>query len=170
MTARSGMPRGRDVLALALRRLEPLVVLAVAAGVLAMHALTVGHHSVPAAASALTQSPALAASSGIGAVRDIRHHAGGIDEGTTGLGLIGQAAAENCAGCGQGEPGSSHTGSHLLDMCVAVLLAIALLSLLTRRTRRGSDLLGSVSWRQVGPSVSRRPRPPSLSQLCVLRT
>lgn len=168
MTARTGAARARGALSRATGRLRPLVVLAVVAGVLTMHALTVGHHPAPAASSALTTS-ASAVSLGV-AMRDLGLHAGGVAAGTTEMRAVGRHAADGCTGCGQGGPGSSHTGTHLLDVCLGVLLAFALLSLLTRRTRAGSIVNGPATWWQARLSVSRRPRPPSLSQLCVLRT
>ncbi|MEO7980077.1 MAG: hypothetical protein ABI807_04215 [Sporichthyaceae bacterium] len=70
-------------------------------------------------------------------------------------------------------PGWPHTGAHLLDVCLGILLAGALAGLLLLDGRRRPGAARAVH--QVACTLSRvaaarRPRPPSLAQLCVLRT
>jgi hypothetical protein len=83
-----------------------------------------------------------------------------------------------CTECGRGaahdaggSSGDSHSGSHLLDLCVAVLLAGALtLLLLVARRRRSVVALCVVVTLALISLQARAARPPSPFQLCVLRT
>ena len=166
MTSAGGTPHLRAALSRVPDRLRPLVVLALVAGVLAMHALTVGHQPSPAL------SAASSAAASVGVMHDTGHRSSGVAAGMTTRGPADSDSADHCAGCGHDGRGSSHAGSHLLGLCVAVLLAGALtLLLFALRGRRRGLLLRA--FRPVVISrgaASRRPRPPSLSQLCVLRT
>jgi len=147
-------------------RLRPLVVLALVAGVLAMHALMVGHHS------GVSSSAARASSVSATAMHGTAHQTIRTATGLAGMELAGSVDAEKCVACGHDSPGSSHPGWHLLDLCVAVLLAgaVTMLLLLARGARGPSSFRRAVERAVSSPASSRRRRPPSLSQLCVLRT
>jgi uncharacterized protein DUF6153 len=166
---------GRAAMA-SLRRLRPVAVLAVLAGVLAMHALTVGHH--PGSHVGGSADPAVAAvavhdhAAAPGSARDVRaidpRPAGGHAVPTTRL----PVDPDGCGNCGHGAPDPSHSGSHLLDLCIAVLLAatVTLLLLLVARSPAVAHALTHIRRAVTPVAVRRRPPGPSLSQLCVLRT
>ena len=162
------------------------------AGLVAMHALTVGHEPVTTPVPAVTQdvmgvghaelvgmahayrgthpheaSAAVAAGTGSMPGASSPHVGMRLDEPTVSTPSIAQP--DGCAGCGH-DPGS-HAGSHLFDICLAVLLAGAVTFQLVAALRRARPDVGSLVASGVravasGPTE----RPPSLPQLCVLRT
>ena len=105
--------RSRAVLYPELRLLRALAVLVVLAGVLAMHTLTIGHQALPTVSAVATASAS---------ERHAPTHQT-VPMSPPWTGLPEAVGLDDCSGCGHELPGPSHAGSHLLDLCVAVLLA-----------------------------------------------
>ncbi len=176
----------------ALRRVFAVALLL--AGLVAMHALTVGHDPVPISVAAGTKGetsggltelagPAhvhrgahphaavLAMAAGTGSMPGASTPRAGmsLDEPTVATPAMTQL--DGCQGCGH-DPGDSHAGSNLFDICLAVLLAGAVALVLVAASRPALPGIGGtvgIEARGVGSRLA-APRPPSLSQLCVLRT
>lgn len=162
-------PGGLPSLGLLARAAAVLLLLA---GVLAMHAVTAGHGggnaSLSSAAGANFSQPASV---------EAGPHLYGAAPGAHKLmkeqtAVTTSAQAGNaCGGC-QDHQAPAQTGSHLLEVCLAVLAAAGLLLLLIGRARRATQRLAHAL---TTVTVAIQPlvgvlRPPSLSNLCVLRT
>ncbi|MGI8900640.1 MAG: hypothetical protein ACR2HA_06880, partial [Nocardioides sp.] len=93
MTTAGGAAQLRVALSCGRGRLRPFVVLAVGVGVLAMHAVTVGHHP----ATRLTA--ALSAPAPVVAIHETADRTDGVTVGMTGMLLAASVAADRCAGC-----------------------------------------------------------------------
>jgi len=135
-----------------------LAVLALVAGVLAMHSLTVGHEGPPVGASAMSTSTTAAMFAPMThqepAPIPPRH--------------AGDPADDRCStGCdgGMGQVGW---------MCLAVIAGAAAVALLVALSRRGTGSLAArlTGWLAATPTrlAERPPRPPSLVLLCIART
>lgn len=120
---------------------RPLIVLTLVAAVFAMHALTVGHPATP-----------------VGSVSS-----------SSASPVSGMHVAEH-GGSGEDPPPPPADG-HWLELCVAVLLAGAVVWLVVaRRSPLGRALRPLEGRRVTTPAASRPPPSPSLTRLCVLRT
>lgn len=149
-------------------------VLLLLSGVIALHALTAGHSggSVTSWSSAAEANFAKPAPSAAGA----NFHGAGLGADLVVMAstapTAGALAHDACVDCEE-QQAPAHTGSHLLELCLAVLAAAALvLLLLIGCARRAGHLLthtrmtvSSAIQHQVGEQ-----RPPSLYKLCVMRT
>lgn len=132
-----------------------LAVVTVIIGIVAMHALSVGHHAPDAAHGLL---------SGHAETHTDDHHAQGADLlSETGPAFTMSVSA--AAGCGPGCPEPAGT---------ACVVALSLLLLIRRRRQRAHRLAHPGLTRGLGKLIVLRarrpaPRPPSLAALCVLR-
>lgn len=188
----TGRQRRERVAAQALRRAFAVALLL--AGLVAMHALTVGHEPVPSSAVAGAQDvmagghaelegPAqvqrgthshgasAAVTAGTGSMPGATNPNGGmtLDEPT--VSTPAMILEDGCEGCGDGS-GGSHAGSHLFDICLAVLLGGAVTLVLVAAARPVGLGVSRVAEPRANVIASRQsgPRPPSRFQLCVLRT
>jgi len=190
----TGRQQQKRIAAHALRRAFAIITLL--AGLVGMHALTAGHNPVLRATVAI--GPADAAAGGYSHLAGPEHpHQAATDR--TAVGKAASAAetasghpaarlmlanpptepaaaapaiglSDGCVGCGQGQS-NSHDGSHLLNTCLAVLLAGAVTFALVAARRARPDLGREVvaGARAVASQLTGL-RPPSLFRLGVLRT
>lgn len=169
----TGKQQRQRVAAHALRR--AVAVLTLLAGLVAMHALTVGHDPVVTGTVAIG-APDMAAGGGHIHLAGPEHPHQAAAHSTAAEGAAPDAAAQamnlsdSCVGCAH-DPGSSHGGSHLLNICLAVLLAGAVtLALVAARRSRPDRGPAVAAGARVVVSQLTAPRPPSLFRPCVLRT
>ncbi len=136
--------------------LRALAACAILAGVLAMHALTVGHAPTTFAPPVSHQSAAHVAT-----------HAS--DDGAR---VLGESTADLCANCDDDATRQHGRDHSTLAMCLAVLAAVAVVWLVARRRLPHAHVDLTVKRLRVAPDALQPTwrTAPSLSSLCVLRT